>query len=150
MTAQYFKYHFLLTVPWTSSPSQGSGEKQKTDMALSPNPKQDCNFTYNVSVDKEGMQEENKNRSNPASLKSPEESIPGRSECWFFFRSSIGHIQLSDVWRRNLLLLQGSLSSSLMVTVFTSVYSASAYSPLWSQKRVRYKMALRHSVWTLF
>lgn len=69
----------LLTVPWDLV------ERGKQKWPLGPSPGQDCNLTHNISVDKKEC-ERKINCSNPADVKSPEESIPGRSEMQDFLR----------------------------------------------------------------
>ena len=115
----------------------GSGGKGKTEMATRPIPRAGLQFdTQHISRQK-GVWEENKlfksSRCKVSRRKHPRKV----RNAGFSSASLICHIQLSEVWGRSLPFLQGFLSSSLMVTVFTSVYSASAYSPLWSQKRGR-------------
>lgn len=55
-----------------------------TETVNSSIPGQDCNFTPNISVNETGVREEYQNRSHPVDGRSPEESVPGRSEMSFF------------------------------------------------------------------
>lgn len=117
-------------------PGDGPGWKGSTEVVNSSIPRQDCNFTPNLLVNETGVREENKNRSRPGDVRTPEENMPGKSEMQFVSSARLTcHIQLSHVCGKSPPFLQGFLSSSLMVTVFTSVYSASAYSPLRSRER---------------
>lgn len=110
--------------PVTVSGMWLKGEEGNTQQRPLPAPRQDCNCTPNRNV------REEKKKSSPSSGK-----VSGRKwarkvrNSTFSSAGVMGHIQMSDVGGKSPPFPQGFFWSSLMVTVFTSVYSASAYSP---------------------
>lgn len=115
----------------------GPGWKAKTGMVNNSITGQNCYFTPNILVNETGVWEENKTFSHPVHVRSPEESMVGRSEMWCFFFSNLDliHSAFKCLWK-----VPTSTSGVLVLEFdgdnFTLVYSANTYSSLgWEQNR---------------